>query len=196
MLEFFWDVASPYTYLASTQVESICQRAGAELRLRPFLLGGLFRAVGNDTPARNQAKRRYMNEDLRRWRSHYGVPMVLPTEQDVFPLNSLLPMRVAVAAEQRGAGFAFFREAFKSHWQEGRNVSEPEVLAPLVEALGLNPQELLEAAQSQPIKDALRANTEEAVERGAFGAPTMFVGEAMFFGNDRLMFVEQALQNS
>lgn len=193
-VEFYWDVASPYTYLAHTQMAGLAARTGAEIRYRPFLLGGVFKATDNLMPGANPYKAAYLVKDLARWRDHYRVPMKMPVEEVIFPLSSLLPMRLAVAADQLGRGPALAQALFHAYWVLGRNVGEEaEVVKVLAEA-GFDPPAMLAAAQSGPVKDQLRANTEAAVAKGAFGAPAIVVGDELYFGNDRLMFVEAALK--
>lgn len=192
-LEFFWDVGSPYTYLASTQMDGLRQRTGAEIVFRPFLLGGVFRSTGNEMPAAVQAKAAYMTDDLRRWGDEYGVEMRLPGDAP-FPLNTLLPMRAAVAVDQAGKGEVYCHAVFAAYWREGRDVSQPEELSRVLGGIGVDPAAIADAAQSQAVKDALRQASDEAVERGAFGAPTFFIGDEMFWGNDRLHHVERRLQ--
>lgn len=192
-LELFWDVGSPYTYLAVTQIEGLKQRTGAEVELRPFLLGGVFKGAGNTMPAAVPSKAAYMIQDLRRWSDHYGVPIRLPPNEIPFPINSLLPMRAAVAAMIGGSGDAFCHSVFRAYWGEGRDVSGADEVAKVVASIGLDAKTILEAASSQEVKDKLRSNTEEALTRGAFGAPAMFIGDDLYWGNDRLMLVEKRL---
>jgi 2-hydroxychromene-2-carboxylate isomerase len=192
-VDFFWDVGSPYTYLAVTQLDALEKRTGARLRYRPLLLGGLYKLVGNSMPALVANKARYMLEDLARWRADYGIPMVLPTEGTPFPLNTLLPMRAAMAADLRGQGRQVCHALFAAYWGKGQDVSNPDVLTATLSAAGLDAPALIDGAQLQEVKDALRANTDEAAARGAFGLPLFYVGEQMFFGNDRLQQLERAL---
>lgn len=194
VVEFFWDVASPYTYLAHTQMAGLEARTGAQVRYRPFLLGGVFKSTDNLMPGANPYKAAYLVKDLARWRDHYRVPMKMPALEVIFPVNSLLPMRLATAADLAGQGRTLAQALFHAYWVQGRNVGEEaEARAAVLEA-GLDAEALFSSAQSGPVKDRLRANTEEAVSRGAFGAPAIFVGDQLYFGNDRLMFVEAALQ--
>ncbi len=193
VLEFFWDVGSPYTYLAFTQLPRLQERTGATIRLRPFLLGGVFKATGNTMPAAVAAKARYLTQDLERWRRHYDVPLRLPVLETPFPLSTVLPMRAAVAAERENAGEPFAAALFAAYWVRGLDVSLVETVAEVAAGVGLEPDALLAAAQSQEVKDALRQSSDEAVARGAFGAPAMFIGEELYWGNDRLSFVEQRL---
>ena len=192
-IEIFWDVASPYTYLAITQLPAIAERTGAELVFRPFLLGGVFKATGNNMPGAVPAKGAHMMNDLTRWAEQYGVTIKKPGEVP-FPINSVTPMRVAIVAGRKGLGREAAQALTRAYWGEGRDVSQPEVLTDVVTSLGLDPTEMVKAIQEQSVKDELRTQTGEAVERGAFGAPTMFVEGQMFWGNDRLQHVEAALR--
>jgi 2-hydroxychromene-2-carboxylate isomerase len=188
-LEFFYDFVSPYSYLASTRVEEIARRAGASVRFRPFLLGGVFKATGNHAPLETPAKLRHMHVDLGRWSRRLGVPLRVPPN---FPFPSVLALRAALAADKRGQVAAFTHAVYRAAWADGRDVSAPDVLADVASAAGLDGKSLVAAAPDH--KAELAAQTAEAVERGAFGAPTFFVGEEMFVGNDRLDFVEEALK--
>lgn len=188
-LEFFYDFVSPYSYLASTRVEALARRTGAALRWRPFLLGGVLKATGNTAPAEIPAKYRYVKVDVGRWGQRLGVPIALPPTH---PFPTVLAMRCALAAEARGALVPFTHAAFRAAWVDGRDLTSPEVLAAVAASVGLDGAALVAAAPEQ--RAALVAQTDEAVRRGAFGAPTFFVGEEMFVGNDRLDFVEEALR--
>jgi 2-hydroxychromene-2-carboxylate isomerase len=190
-LEYFFDYVSPFSYLADSQVAGVVERTGAELVYRPFLLGGVMQASGNSPPFTVPAKGRYVAEDTQRWAKRYGVPM---EPNPHFPIKTVLPMRAALVLLEDGGFDAYHQAVFRSMWTEGGNVGDKEVLTVLIEKLGLDAARLLERTQDPAIKDALRVNTEEAVERGAFGAPTFFVGDQLFFGNDRLDFVEEALR--
>ena len=189
-IEFFWDAASPYTYLASTQIEGLAARTGVSLEWRPFLLGKVFEATGNKAPATNPSKGKHLFTDVMRWARHYGVPMTMPK---VFPVNSVLGLRAGIAAGAQGKAAEFAMGLMRANWGEGQDVSQPAVVGGVARAVGLDATALLAAVQEQPVKDQLRANTEEAVKRGAFGAPSFFVGEQMFWGNDRLVLLEQFL---
>jgi 2-hydroxychromene-2-carboxylate isomerase len=191
-LEFFFDYGSPYSYLADSRLPALAERTGAELSYRPMLLGGVFKATGNSSPVANpcEAKRSYAALEIQRWVAHLGVPF---RGNPHFPINTLLLMRSAVAAQRAGVFEPFHRAVYPAFWAEGENLGEPEVIARVVERAGLDARALLEAAGDAAVKAELRANTEEVVARGAFGAPTFFVGDEMFFGNDRLDFVERAL---
>ncbi len=191
-LEFFFDYASPYSYLAAQQVEAVAERTGAELRWRPFLLGAVFKSTGNVPPISSASKASYMLEDLSRWARHLGLPAFRLPES--FPINSLKANRLGLVAAEHGRIAPFSHAAFRAAFAEGKDLSDPKVLEALARQVDLNPEQALAQIENQEIKDALRRNTEEAVERGAFGAPMFFVGKDMYFGNDRLQFVEQALR--
>jgi len=185
-LEFFFDVASPYSYLASSRVEAIAGDCGATLQWRPFLLGGVFKLTGNAPPATLVPRARYLFTDLQRWAAFYGVPFAMNPS---FPPNSLQAMRAltALPPEQLPAAA---HALFHAYWVHGRQF-DPEVIAA---AAG---EEALARTSDPAVKQALIAATQEAVDRGAFGAPTFFVDhDQMFFGNDRLPFVEQALRTA
>ena len=190
--EFFFDVGSPTTYLAWTQLPALCAQAGATLVNRPTLLGAVFQATGNASPANVAAKGRYMNDDMARFARRYGVPLVVNPH---FPINTLMLMRGAAGVQLRmPARFDdYLRGVFKAIWTDGLNMNDPAVVAQALRDAGFDPAEVVALTNDAEVKAALRATTEEAVARGAFGAPTMFVGDAMFFGQDRLDFVREAL---
>ena len=187
-LEFFYDFTSPYSYLASTRVEAAAARAGGEVRWRPFLLGGVLKATGNRAPIETVAKGRHMWIDLERWARRLGVPLRRPK---VFPVPSLLALRAALAAPPDRLAEAS-RALFRAVWVEDRELGEPAVVAAALGEAGLDGAALVAAAPAQ--KETLLRQTAEAVERGAFGAPALFVGDQLFVGNDRLDFAEEALR--
>ena len=191
-VEFFFDVGSPTTYLAWTQLPTLCAQASAELAYRPMLLGAVFQATGNASPAAVPAKGRYMNDDMARYAKRYAVPLAMNPH---FPINTLTLMRGAAGAQLRApARFeAYLRGVFKAMWVDGLNMNDAAVAAQALAAAGFDPAEVMGWANDANVKAALRATTEEAVARGVFGAPTMFVGGEMFFGQDRLEFVQEVL---
>jgi 2-hydroxychromene-2-carboxylate isomerase len=168
-----------------------------ELVLRPILLGAVHKAVGLQAPIYIKSKGNYQLRDIQRWAEHYGLPMKFP---DPFPFRTLKTMRAAVALEGEGDLEPFTNEAFNFYWEEGGTPKgfeaavEDEPLREVARRIGRDPEELLEKASSGEAKEALKSATGEAVERGVFGAPTFFVGDEMFWGNDRLHFVEEALK--
>lgn len=183
-VEFFFDVASPYSYLAALQVGRLEQHA--PVQWRPFLIGGVFKLAGNTMPAANPAKGQYMFQDLKRLFAYHGTPFRFPS---VFPTNSLTAMRVLTAADPAQVP-ALALAIFNAYWAEDRNIADPDVLRALVG------EELLARAADEAVKEALKATTEEAAQRGAFGAPTFFIGDDMYFGEDRIWLMEHALQNA
>ena len=191
-VEFFFDIGSPTAYLAWTQLPALCAKAGARLIYRPMLLGGVFQATGNASPAAVPAKGRYMNADMARHAKAYGVPLAMNPH---FPINTLTLMRGAAGVQLRlPARFDdYLRGVFKAMWVEGLNMNDPAVAAKALMAAGFDLAEVMALTADAEVKAVLRATTEEAVARGVFGAPTMFVGDAMFFGQDRLEFVRAAL---
>jgi 2-hydroxychromene-2-carboxylate isomerase len=191
-VELFFDVGSPASYLAWTQLPDLCHRAGATLVHRPMLLGGVFQATGNVSPATVAAKGRYMTADLARFARRYGVAFRMNPH---FPINTLTLMRAAAGVQLRAPQrLAEYVDAvFKAIWIDGLNLNDPVVAAQALANAGFDPAQLFAWAGEAEVKAALRANTEEAVARGVFGAPTMFVGGEMFFGQDRLDFVREAL---
>ena len=190
-VEFLYDIGSPFSYLAHTQMPGLAARTGATVDYRPILLGGIFKATGNASPVTIAAKGAYMNDaDLPRYAKRYGV--TLRTHPD-FPFNTLAIMRGAFAAAEDDALATYTDAMFRAMWQEMRDMNDPKEIAAALTAAGLDAQRLFARIQEQPIKDKLREATEAAVARGVFGAPTFFVGEDLFFGQDRLDFVEEAL---
>ncbi|MBB4862857.1 2-hydroxychromene-2-carboxylate isomerase [Pseudomonas nitritireducens] len=191
-VEFYFDFGSPASYLAYTQLPAICAEAGAELVYRPVLLGGVFQATGNSSPATVPAKGRYSLIDLARFARRYGAPLKMNPH---FPINTLTLMRAATGVQlHQPERFAALVDClFKGMWERGLNLGDPAVVGPLLAEAGFDPQALLALTAEQEVKDALKANTEAAIKRGMFGAPTMFVGNEMFFGQDRLDFVREAL---
>ena len=194
-LEFFYDVGSPWTYLAFHKIEAVAAAAGAELVWKPILVGGVFNAVNPGVYAAraNPSKPRfaYMAKDLQDWARLYGLTIRWPS---VFPLNSVKAMRAALAAEERDRGVPWSRACFEAYWGRDQDLSQDAVLAQLARRVGLDPSWLLARIEKPELKDRLRANTDELVARGGFGSPTMFVNRTdMYFGNDRLALVEAAL---
>lgn len=192
-VELFYDIASSYSYLAATQMDALAARTGAEIRWRPFLLGGVFKASGNDMPARVASKARWMVGDLDRWAKRYGVTLRIPSR---FPLSTIAPQRALIAADRlygQGAQKTLALGLFHAYWALDADVSDKAVIASVANEKGLEGDAIVAAIDAQETKDALRANTEEAVARGAFGAPAMFHDGELYWGNDRLTLLEDAL---
>jgi 2-hydroxychromene-2-carboxylate isomerase len=186
-LIFYYDFSSPFGYLAATQVERIAKEKGARVRWRPILLGALFKRIGtpdvplDDFPA---AKRSYMLRDLMHWAAHWGVKFRWPTR---FPMRTVAPLRLALAAEAAGGDIAALSLAlFRAYWVENRDISDPAVL----QELG---GDHLAAIETPAIKDALRVATDEAIAAGVIGVPSFVVRGHLFWGQDRFDLVSRAL---
>ncbi|HEX9665077.1 MAG TPA: 2-hydroxychromene-2-carboxylate isomerase [Thermodesulfobacteriota bacterium] len=191
-VEFYYDFSSPYSYLASTKIEGICTRHGAELDWRPFLVGGVYKETGNRAPLEVPSKKRYMIQDVKDWANHYGVELNFP---DLFPVNSVKSMRGAFVAKEQGRVRDYTHKLFKFYWIQNDDISQDEILQLALTELDMDYELFIKRINDQEIKDQLRIETAEAVRRGAFGAPTIFLGDKMFWGNDRLLFVESYLKS-
>ncbi len=191
-VEFFFDVGSPASYLAWTQLPALCDQAGAALVYRPMLLGGVFQATGNVSPAAVHAKGEYTRKDLARHARRYGVTL---NHNPFFPIITLTLMRTAVGVQRHmPERFPDYLHAvFKALWVDALDLNQPELTAAVLQAGGFDVGELMALVNSPDVKAALRATTDEAIARGVFGAPTVFVGDEMFFGQDRLDFVREAI---
>ncbi|RBC03642.1 2-hydroxychromene-2-carboxylate isomerase [Pseudomonas sp. MWU12-2115] len=194
-VEFYFDLGSPATYLAYTQLPKICAQTGSQLIYIPMLLGGVFKATGNASPAMIPAKGRYMFQDLNRYAKRYDVPLKFNPH---FPINTLTLMRAVTGIQlhQPERFKAFIDCLFKALWVEGRPLDEPATVAAVLSEHGFAPDEVLALTNDESVKAVLKENTETAVKRGVFGAPSMFIGNQMFFGQDRLDFVEEALRQA
>ena len=191
-VEFYFDYVSPFSYLADSQMPGLAKRTGATIVYRPMFLGGVMQATGNKPPVTVPAKGRYMATDIPRWCAQYGIELNMNPH---FPVNTLLAMRGAFVALESGCFSAYHQALFRAVWVDQVDAADPEALGGVLEKAGLDAAALLARCSEPEIKQALKDATDRAVERGAFGAPTFFVGDDMFFGNDRLHFVEQALMS-
>jgi 2-hydroxychromene-2-carboxylate isomerase len=189
-LQFWFEIASTYSYLTAMRIEPMAAAAGVEVDWQPFLLGPVFNAQGWTSSPFNvyPAKGRNMVRDMQRMAGMRGLPFVLP---EPFPAASLLAMRVATLGMDRGWTAAFAQAAYGAQFGRGEDIGSPDVLGGLVSELGLDAAEVLAAAGAKPVKARLRAATEAAMRLGIFGAPSLVTenGE-LFWGDDRL---EQAL---
>jgi 2-hydroxychromene-2-carboxylate isomerase len=188
-IDFFYEFASTYSYIAAMRIAPLAQAAGVTVRWRPFLLGPIFKQQGWDTSPFNlyPAKGRYMVRDCERQCAALGIAFHLP---DPFPQNTLTAARVALAALAEGWGEEFSRAVYRAQFADGRQIGSAEVVGAIVRDLGRD-DAVLARAQSDAIKQELRATTEEAQRLGIFGAPSFVAGGELFWGNDRL---EQALR--
>lgn len=190
-VDFYFDLSSPYSYLAATQVPALVSRHHVEVRWKPIVLAAVFKAANNVMPAQSPPKAKYMFADLTRWAEKYGVPFVMSSR---FPMNTIKPERLIVAAEPSGRAPELALELFRAMWAEDRDIaSELEMRAAALSA-GLDAAGLLAAIDTPAVKDALRANTDEAIAREVFGAPTFAYKNELYWGNDRMEFLEAALR--
>lgn len=193
-LEFVFDPAGPNSYLAWTQLPDIIERTGVTLVYRPVSLGGLFKLTGNRAPmvryADSPAKLAYEQLEFRRFIDTNKIPFRM---NPAFPVNTLTLMRAAVACEADGTLDRFVPAAMTAMWVDGRNLADPTTIAETLDDAGLDGKALIARTEDQAVKDALVASTEAFAARGAFGVPTFFVGNDMFWGKERLAQVEEAL---
>jgi 2-hydroxychromene-2-carboxylate isomerase len=192
-VEFLFDFGSPTAYLAYTQLPRIAAERGAQIVWRPILLGGVHKASGNASPITVPAKGRWMFDDISRWAKRYGVPFKMNPH---FPINTIALMRGAVGVQMKMPDdFLRYVEAmYDAVWVKAKNMGDPEEVARVLGEAGLDAKRIFALVGEQEVKDQLKANSDEAVARGVFGAPTFFVGDEMFFGQDRLDFVADALE--
>ena len=194
-VEFHFDFGSPNAYLAHLVVPEIEKRTGAKFEYVPILLGGVFKLTNNRSPAESMRgiKNRLEYEELERQRFVRRHAITRSTFTPFFPVNTLLIMRGAVAAQLEGVFDRYVDEVFRHMWAEPKKMDDPEVVHAVLEQSGLNAAALLARTQEPAVKDRLLKNTEASVARGAFGSPTFFVGSEIFFGKDRLRDVEEEL---
>jgi 2-hydroxychromene-2-carboxylate isomerase len=192
-VEFLFDFGSPTAYLAYTQLPKIAAERGAQIVWQPILLGGVHKAAGNASPITVEAKGRWMFDDIPRWAKRYGVPFKMNPN---FPINTVALMRGAVAMQMKMPGdfMTYVDAVFKAMWAEPKNLGDPAEVGAVLKQAGLDAEGIFALVGEQEIKDKLKANSDDAVARGVFGAPTFFVGDDMFFGQDRLDFVAEALE--
>lgn len=196
MIEFFFDCSSPWTYLAFHNIQPLADELGAKIRWRPFLVGGVFNSVNPSVYFAREhpvpAKQAYQLKDMQDWARQAGLALKFPPS--VFPVNSVKAMRGCILLEPQGKLVPFAQAAFEAYWGEDRDISSDAVLAEVCARAGVDAAAFFAGIAQQPIKDALKANTDELIRRGGFGSPTMFVdGDDMYFGNDRLPLVRAAL---
>ena len=191
-IEFHFDFGSPTAYLAFTQLKIIAERNKTVIEYYPILLGGVFKATGNNPPASVPAKGQYMMTDLQRYADKYGVPY---ERNPFFPVNTLSLMRGAISYQDEGDFIKYIEVMFKNMWIEPKNLNNEDVLKKVLIENNFDFDDFIKRITDQNVKNRLISNTENAVKKGAFGAPTIFVGDQMFFGQDRMEFVEEYLNN-
>jgi 2-hydroxychromene-2-carboxylate isomerase len=195
MIEFFFDCSSPWTYLAFHNIQPLAHEFGVEISWRPILVGGIFNSVNPSVYASRDKpvvpKARYMKKDLADWARSARLAIKMPPS--VFPVNSVKAMRGCIWLGNEMVPFA--RAVFEAYWGDDQDISQEDVLTGICRRVGVDPQKFLAGIGEQAIKDQLKANTEEVMARGGFGSPTIFVDKIdMYFGNDRLPLIREALQ--
>ena len=198
MIDFYFDISSPWTYLGFHNIQPLAAETGATIHWKPILVGGVFNSVnpsvyaarGNPVPA----KAAYQLKDMQDWARHCGLAIKFPPT--VFPVNSVKAMRGCLWLEPQGKLVSFATAVFEAYWGGDEDISRDEVLARICAQCGIDAAGFLAGIAQQEIKDHLKANTEELIRRGGFGSPTIFVnGDDMYFGNDRLPLVRAALMH-
>ena len=197
MIEFFFDCSSPWTYLAFHNIQSLAKEFGVEISWRPILVGGIFNTINPSVYASRdkpiEAKARYMKKDMADWARSTGLAIKMrPT---VFPVNSVKAMRGCILLAPEGKLVEFARTVFEIYWGEDKDISQDAVLTEVCQRVGVDPTKFVAGIGQQAVKDQLKANTDEVMARGGFGSPTIFLDKTdMYFGNDRMPLIREALQ--
>ena len=195
MIEFFFDCSSPWTYLAFHNIQPLADELKEPIQWRPVLVGGIFNAVNPSVYAQRDkpvpAKAAYMLKDMQDWAREAGLKIVMPPK--VFPVNSVKAMRGCLWLEPQGKLLAFASAVFEAYWSREEDISQDAVLLKICQTLGVDGAEFLAGIAQPAIKEQLKSNTEEVIRRGGFGSPTLFLGDDMYFGNDRLMLLRGAI---
>jgi 2-hydroxychromene-2-carboxylate isomerase len=191
-VDFYFDYGSPASYLAWAQLPALCHRYQVPLHYKPFVLGAVFKATGNSSPAAVPAKREYVMQDLARWAKKWDVTLHVNPH---FPIDTIPLMKMAVGVQLRMMErFDLLnRSIFRALWVEARDLGDPDEVAGILRSAGFDPAVMQGLIAEPEVRESLRRNTTEAIERGAFGAPTFFVGDEMFWGQDRLHMLEETL---
>ncbi len=196
-IEFYFDCSSPWTYLAFIEIVSLSQRLDIEIDWKPILVGGVFNIVNQDVyefrKKPNLLKLNYSNDDLNLWSKVRGISISFP---EVFPINSVKAMRGCLFAKKKNQLADFADKVFKAYWSEGKDIGQDDLLLDIAKNSNLNSEEFKKFIASQEAKDLLISNTDELIERGGFGSPTFFYKDNMFFGNDRLHLLEEAIKKN
>ena len=197
-VEFLFDFASPNAYLSYHVLREVAERQRVELVLTPVLLGGLFKLTNNQAPmlafGEVKGKLEYDMLETQRFIDAHGLNKFVFNPH--FPINTITLMRGFIAAQEMGVVEQYVEANLSAMWEQGLNMGDPEVAAGVWQSAGFDAAGLAEAIQTQPVKDALLQNTQQAADRGAFGVPTFFVGDEMFFGKERIIQIEQMLQSN
>ena len=194
-VEFYFDLGSPYSYLAYYRLLQIAEQQEIQVVYKPILLGGVFKATGNRSPIEIPVKGAYSILDMQRWAEYYHIPMQMNPH---FPMNTLTLMRILTGVQllHLEKFEQVLKLLFDAMFGTPQNLNEPTVLAEVLKPSGFSVEDIMSMVQSDVVKQKLITETEQAILRGIFGAPTFFVGDEMYWGQDRLHFVEQALNNA
>ena len=192
-IEFYFDFGSPTAYLAHKQLKKLSDKYQVKVIYEPILLGAVHKATNNTPPGLVPAKGRHMiMQDLPRFIKRYGVKFAM---NPFFPINTLMLMRGCYAAKELGCFEQYVDIIFDGMWVHKLNLGDIKILLNTLNKAGLDGDKLLSLTKIDEIKEALKANTTKVVSKGAFGAPTMYMGDEMYFGQDRIDFIEEALQH-
>ena len=194
-VEFYFDLGSPYSYLAYYHLLQMAERQEIQIVYKPILLGGVFKATGNRSPIEIPVKGVYSILDMQRWAEYYQIPMQMNPH---FPMNTLTLMRILTGVQllHLEKFEQVLKLLFDGMFGTPQNLNEPTVLAEVLKPSGFSVEDIMSIVQSDVVKQKLITETEQAIQRGLFGAPTFFVGDEMYWGQDRLHFVEQALNKA
>ena len=194
-VEFYFDLGSPYSYLAYYRLLQIAEQQEIQIVYKPILLGGVFKATGNRSPIEIPVKGVYSILDMQRWAEYYQIPMQMNPH---FPMNTLTLMRILTGVQLLHVEKfeQVLKLLFDAMFGTPQNLNEPNVLAEVLKPSGFSVEDIMSMVQSDVVKQKLITETEQAIQRGIFGAPTFFVGDEMYWGQDRLHFVEQALNKA
>ena len=194
-LDFYYDFGSPNAYFAWKALQGVSARTGLKVKMHPVLIGGIFKLTNNQPPwqafGNVPNKMKYMQLEIQRFIKDHKL-----TEfkfNSAFPVNTLLPMRAAIAAQQADVHDSYYPAVFKAIWEDDKNISQPDVLETVLNSAGLDGAALVAAAQTVEVKQGLMDATQACVDRGAFGLPTFFLGDEMYFGKDRIWQIERAI---
>ena len=194
-LDFYYDFGSPNAYFAWKALQGVSERTGLEVVMHPVLIGGIFKSTGNQPPwqafGNVPNKMKYMQLEIQRFIKDHNLTAF--KFNSAFPVNTLLAMRGAIAAQKAGLHDAYYPAVFKAIWEEDKNISQPDILADVLTQAGLDGTALIEATESPEVKQGLMDATQACVDRGAFGLPTFFLGDDIYFGKDRVGHIEQAV---
>ena len=193
--EFFFDCSSPWTYLAFSRIHSVIEKYNIEPIWKPILVGGVFNEVNKDIYAQrenpNPRKFKYSRKDMQDWAELANIKIMWPS---IFPVNAVKMMRIAIVAEEENKLIEFANFCFKSYWEDDLNVGDEGILEKILIDCDMDPSKIFELIESDKIKNQLRKNTENLIERGGFGSPTIFINDTdMYFGNDRIELVDYKL---